>query len=308
MMDDTSNQFESHRRYLVSLAYRMMGSIVESEDVVQDAYLRWHDADQQRIRHPRAYLSTVVTRLCLDRLRESRRSRESYVGPWLPEPLAQEMSDSDGSSAELVEDISFALMLALERLSPLERAAFLLHDVFDLDFDQVALTLDRSPAACRQLASRARAHVRSERPRFTVSPEHRDRIAEAFFGAARSGDTEALRALLADSATFHSDGGGRRSAARKPIVGRERVARVLWGIARRVAWAGPVWSESLSINGMPGTLSVERDGTLQTTAIEIVGDAVSGIYVVRNPDKLSHLISRVPEELRTSVASETNAH
>lgn len=304
MTDDPAKAFEPHRRRLLALAYRMTGSVAEAEDAVQDAYLKWHGTNREAIRDVRAYLSTVVTRLCLDRLRQSRRARESYVGPWLPEPLAGEAVNQGESDEELADDVSVALMLALERLSPLERAAFLLHDVFELDFREVASTLNRSTTACRQLASRARARVQAGRPRFAVPAEQRDQVADAFFGAARSGDTERLRTLLAEGVVFHGDGGGRKAAALKPIPGTERVARFFWAIARRVSWAGPLWSERLQINGMPGRLSVERDGTLQTMTLEIVDGRIEAIYVVRNPDKLSHLIPRVPDEIRASLTGE----
>lgn len=301
-MDDPAKAFEPHRHRLLGLAYRMTGSVAEAEDAVQDAYLKWHGTDREAIRDTRAYLTTVVTRLCLDRLRERRRSRESYVGPWLPEPLPGATGNQGEADEELADDVSFALMLALERLSPLERAAFLLHDVFELDFRDVASALDRSATACRRLASRARAHVQAGRPRFSVSPQHRDQVVDAFLGAARSGDTETLRALLAEDVVFHSDGGGRKVAALKPIPGAERVARLLWAIARRASWAGPLWSEQLALNGMPGSLSVERDGTLQSMALAIVDGRIEAIYVVRNPDKLAHLIPRLPEGIRASLA------
>src|SRR6516162_2956032 len=196
--------FEAHRRALTGLAYRMLGSRAEAEDVVQDAYLRWHEADQDAIEEPRRYLGTIVTRLCLDRMKSARARREVYVGQWLPEPVVDEALDTD-AAGDLAHDLSVALMLVLERLSPLERASFLLHDVFGLDFTDVGRALGRGEAACRQLAARARAHIEEGRPRFAASREEGDRLAAAFVAAAQSGDTAMLTKLLAHDAVLYSD-------------------------------------------------------------------------------------------------------
>src|SRR3954454_5899397 len=196
-MDDRAvDAFEAHRGHLLGLAYRMLGSVAEAEDVVQEAYLRWHEANTDGVSDPRAYLARVVTRLGLDHLKSARVRREHYVGPWLPEPVVDADALSAGTASEYADDVTVALLLALERLSPLERAAFLLHDVFDLDFAEVARTLGRSEAACRQLASRARTHLREARPRFTAPPEAGERLAGAFLRAARSGEVTALAQLL----------------------------------------------------------------------------------------------------------------
>jgi RNA polymerase sigma-70 factor (ECF subfamily) len=212
--------FEAHRPALIGLAYRMLGSRAEAEDVVQDAYLRWHAADRAAIAEPRRYLGTVVARLCLDRMKSVEARREIYVGQWLPE------SFDDGSAGELAHDISAALLLLLERLSPLERASFLLHDVFGLDFAEVARTLGRNEAACRQIAARARTHIEAGRPRFAPSPEE-GRLAAAFQAAAASGDAKALVRLLADDAVLYADGGGKRVAALNPIRGADKIAALL---------------------------------------------------------------------------------
>jgi RNA polymerase sigma-70 factor (ECF subfamily) len=232
-MDDRSDQFETHRAHLVGLAYRMLGSVAEAEDAVQDAYLRWHGADRGNVNNPRAFLSKVVTRLCLDRMKSARQRREVYVGPWLPEPLVQDADFVSNPVEHVADDISFALMLALERLSPLERAAFILHDIFELEFDEIATALYRSEATCRQLVRRARAHVAAERPRFTVTPAEGANIAEAFFKASRSGDTAALRDLLADTVLLHTDGGGRKPAALNVIFGAHKVGRYFGGLFRK---------------------------------------------------------------------------
>ena len=291
--DGTAQDFELHRRRLTGLAYRMLGSVAEAEDVVQDAWLRWHQAEREAVRDPGAFLHRIVTRLCLDRLKSARARRETYVGPWLPEPVldAEALAGSGGPGAEeWAGDLSFALLLALERLSPLERAAFLLRDVFDLDFTEVATTLGRGEAACRQLAARARAHLREARQRFTAPPEAGERLAAAFLQAARSGDVAALARLLAEDAVLYTDGGGRKRAALNPIRGRERIARFYAGLARKGATARVTAVRPARINGLPGYLALEADGSLQTVAIEAGEGGITAIYIVGNPDKLGHLM------------------
>ncbi|WMT90608.1 sigma-70 family RNA polymerase sigma factor [Pelagibacterium sp. H642] len=279
-----AESFSPLRPKLIRIAYRMLGSVAEAEDVVQDAFVRWMAVDQSTVRDAEAFLRRIVTRLSLDVLKSARRQRETYVGPWLPEPVV-------GPELDEVDDVTLPLMMALERLTPLERAAFLLHDVFGIGFDEVARTIGRDPAACRQLASRARAHVRAERPRFEVTRERGFEIAQAFFAASREGDMGRLRTLLADDVTVYSDGGGKRSAAAAPIVGIEDVVRVHAGLADFFARDNNM-SKLVRydvINGLPGFLTIESDGTVQTTALEIVDGKVVGIYIVRNPDKLRHL-------------------
>lgn len=283
--------FEAHRRYLTGLAYRMLGSVAEAEDVVQDAYLRWHAADRDSVGEVRGFLARIVTRLCLDHLKSARVQRERYVGPWLPEPVLDDEPFAAGTEDD-AWDLSMTLMLALERLSPLERAAFLLHDVFDVDFAEVAEALGRSETACRQLASRARAHVRQSRPRFAVSPAEGVRLAQAFLTAARTGDAEALTRILAEDAVVHSDGGGKHPAALRPILGRDKVTRFLVGLSRKVGRLGAFEYTPARINGQPGFLVKEPDGSLQTLALEIRDGQVAAIYVVSNPDKLRHLAPR----------------
>jgi RNA polymerase sigma-70 factor (ECF subfamily) len=281
---DAADSFEPLRPKLVRIAYRMLGSAAEAEDVVQDAFLRWLDADRSDVREPEAFLRRVVTRLCLDVLKSARRRRETYIGPWLPEPVVE-------TEADEMEDVTLPLMLALERLSPLERAAFLLHDVFGLGFDEVAETIGRDPAACRQLAGRARVHIRADRPRFDVPKERGRQLAEAFFSASRGGEMGTLRSLLAADVTMHSDGGGKRPAAMVPIIGIEDVMQVHQTLARVFADHGSRLIRYGFINGLPGFVTVESDDMLQTTALEIIGGKIVGIYMVRNPDKLRHLES-----------------
>jgi RNA polymerase sigma-70 factor (ECF subfamily) len=291
--DGPALAFEPHRARLTGLAYRMLGSVAEAEDAVQDAYLRWHDADHTAVRDAGRYLYRLVTRLCLDRLKSARARRETYVGPWLPEPVLDAAALAAPREGEFSADLSFALMLALERLSPLERAAFLLHDVFDVDFAEVAATIGRSEAACRQLAARARAHVRAARPRFTVSPAEAEAMLAAFLRAAQEGDATALRGLLAEDAVLHTDGGGQRRAALNVIVGRERVVRLFAGLARKPRLARRLIG-MVEINGLPGALIAEADASLQAVALEFDGGRIGAIYVVGNPDKLRHLHARPP--------------
>jgi RNA polymerase sigma-70 factor (ECF subfamily) len=284
-VEDPACAFERSRRDLLRLAYRMLGSVSEAEDVVQEAYLRWHGARREQVADSRAFLSRTVARLCLDYLRSARVRRESYVGPWLPEPW---LAAGEGETAA-ADELTYSLMLALERLSPLERAAFLLHDVFDLDFGQVAGTLGRSETACRQLAARARRHLRASSPRFEVPPEEGQAIAKAFFEASRSGDVARLKELLAETAIVVTDGGGRRSAALNPVLGRDRVIRLFLGLARKAGYSRPPVLRAGVMDGLPSFITVERGGILQTTSIEIDGGLISAVYIVRNPDKLAHL-------------------
>jgi len=275
-----------HRGRLLGLAYRMLGSRSDAEDVVQDAYLRF--AGAQDVHNAEAFLVTVVTRLCLDRLKSARAQREVYVGPWLPEPVF----DADGLSAdaatELADDLSFALLLALDRLSPLERAAFLLHDVFDTPFPEIAAMLDRTEASCRQLASRARRAVRDDRPVPAKAPDNHARLLQAFGEAVASGNVARLAELLRTDAVALTDGGGRKTAARNPIVGADKIARFFIGLAAKNA-GHDIRVEPAMINGAIGAL-LYLDGELDhTMSMAISGEKIAAIYIVRNPDKLRHL-------------------
>jgi RNA polymerase sigma-70 factor (ECF subfamily) len=284
--------FETHRRYLTGLAYRMLGSLVEAEDIVQEAYLRWYDADHPAIENVRAFLSRIVTRLCLDHLKSARVRREKYVGPWLPDPVLDDEALAADSASDLAHNVSVAFMLTLERLSPLERAAFLLHDVFDVDFAQVARTLGRTETACRQLAARARSHIRESRPRFEASKETGVKLAEAFLNAARTGDAQVLARLLAEDAMMQSDGGGKRLAALRPIIGRDKIARFFIGVARKGSLLWGYNDTPAQINGQPGFIITEPDGHVSTMAFDIRDGVITSIYIVRNPEKLCHVSSQ----------------
>ncbi|RNF33286.1 sigma-70 family RNA polymerase sigma factor [Paracoccus methylarcula] len=277
---DAAASFDPLRPRLMRVAYRMLGSVADAEDMMQEAFIRWMKVDRSEVREPEAYLRRMVTRLCLDQLKSARRQRETYIGPWLPDPVLDEEEE---------EDVTLPLMLALERLSPLERAAFLLHDVFGLDFGEVAITVKREPAACRQLAVRARAHVRKARSRFQVEKQRGLELAEAFFTASRSGDMTALRSMLAADVSIHADGGGKRPAAAEPIIGFDAVVKAHEYLATLFRTNGSTLVRSAFVNGLPGFVTLEADGELQTTALEIEDGKVTAIYVVRNPDKLRHL-------------------
>jgi RNA polymerase sigma-70 factor, ECF subfamily len=279
--DSATSTFDPLRPRLLRIAYRMLGSGAEAEDVVQEAYLRWHQTDRACVRDAGAVLVRTVTRLCLDVLKSARVRREQYMGTWLPEPIVEPMEG---------DDLTLTLMMALERLSPLERAAFLLHDVFGMDFDAVGRAIGRDPAACRQLASRARGHVREARPRFPVTEDQGRELASAFFTATRSGDLGALQALLAQDVVMYSDGGGKAKAALNPIYGREKNLRFVAGLVQRT---GPDASRLVyegMIDGLPGFVTVEADGVWQTTALAIEEGRIVTIYVTRNPDKLRAIL------------------
>ena len=298
-MTNPADTFEPYRRRLLGLAYRMLGSMADAEDAVQEAYVRWHRADRDSVSDARAFLLTITSRICLDMLTSARARREEYVGPWLPEPVLDPTALAPDSRTELAEDLSIALLLTLDRLSPLERAAFLLHDVFDFSFSEVASALDRSEPACRQLAARARAHVRASRPRATVPPARSGRIdakhaqlLSAFVAATQSGDLDALTRLLASDVRVVTDGGGKVAAALNVIDGADRVARFLVEVTRKrpgAWWRDDFTLRFATINGLPGVIVDSPQGPVQTAAFEIDGDVIRALYVVRNLDKLRHL-------------------
>jgi RNA polymerase sigma-70 factor, ECF subfamily len=287
-----------HARGLRALAYRMLGSRTEAEDIVQEAWLDWAQVDESTIQHPGAYLSRLVINLCLDKLGSAAARRERYVGVWLPEPLLNEESNwSPGpeAQAEYAQDVSVAFMLALERLSPLERAAFLLHDVFDLDFDEIGRRLERNPAACRQLAGRARNHVKAHYARREVLEEERERLYAAFSEAVRNRDVDALAKVLTDDAVMLADGGGKARALPRPLRGAMRIAKTLIGYAR---WeSSRAWRlTALRINGLPGCAIVD-DATGQLVQIIALAPSVTepgriaALYFHLNPDKLQGVLA-----------------
>jgi RNA polymerase sigma-70 factor (ECF subfamily) len=236
--------------------------------------------DRSAVSQPEAFLRRTVTRLCLDQLKSARHQRETYVGTWLPDPVVED---------DEVEDVTLPLMLVLERLSPLERAAFLLHDVFGIEFEEVAAAIQRDPAACRQLAARARTHVRESKPRFKVEKKRGLELAEAFFTASRQGDLKALGAMLTADVSVHADGGGKRPAFAQPILGYEAVMQLHEKLAGVFRSQPSTLVRVAFVNGLPGFITVEADGEIQTTALDIEGGKIEAIYVMRNPEKLRHL-------------------
>jgi RNA polymerase sigma-70 factor (ECF subfamily) len=283
--DALAAEFDALRPQLTRVAYGMLGSLAEAEDIVQESWLRLGRADRAAIDDLRAWLTTVVGRLALDALGSARARRESYVGEWLPEPLVEE----DGDEPTLDEAVSTALLVVLERLSPAERTAFLLHDVFDLPFEKVATVVGRSPAAVRQLAARARSHVEAGQPRFPPGAEEEAQIVGAFAVAWQEGDHEALLAVLDPDAVMRADGGGKVPAAGKPLVGADRIVRVLLGLARAAARQGVEPEGRLArVNGATGLIIRER-GATNVYSLTIDAGRITAIDVVRNPDKLRHV-------------------
>jgi len=287
-----------HARSLRALAYRMLGSRTEAEDIVQEAWLRWAQVDESTVQHAGAYLSRLVTNLCLDKLDSAAAKRERYVGVWLPEPLLNEegaWSPGPEVQAEFAQDVSVAFMLALERLSPLERATFLLHDVFDLDFDEIGRRLERSPTACRQLASRARSHVKADYACREVEQEERERLFNAFSEAVRNVDVNALAKVLTEDAVMLADGGGKVSAVSHPLQGGALIAKTFIGFARLPA--SRAWRlEPARINGLPGCLIFDDTTGQLVQTIALAPSAtepgrIGALYIQRNPDKLQGVLA-----------------
>lgn len=286
-MAGPANEFERHRPRLRGLAYRMLGSVADAEDVLQDAYLRWHGA--RGVREPVAWLTTAVTRLCIDWLRARETRQQTYVGPWLPEPWVGNPSEPPDRRQDRADDLSVAFLLMLERLAPEERAALLLHDVFDIGYPDIATTLDKTEAACRQLVYRARERVRTDRPRFTVSDSERRALLDRFLAAVRAGDERQVLALLAPEATLTSDGGGKTWAALNVIRGAAKVARLLLAVARK---APPgIEDRRAWVNGEPAAVIWLASRPHATLSVDVDDGRITAIYQVMNPDKLGGLVA-----------------
>ena len=287
--DTRTAVFEQLRRRLFGIAYRMIGTAADAEDIVQEAYLRWHQADTTEIRSSEAWLVSVVTRLSIDKLRKVSVEREKYIGPWLPEPLIASTSPTPEQELEKASKLSMAYMVLLERLTPIERAAFLLHDVFDCAYPMIADILRKSEAACRQVVHRARERVRSERSRFKATDEARRSLISQFMAAADAGDEVTLLSLFAKDATLTSDGGGVVPAARRVVHGRSRIARLYLLLATKLGTR--LRNEIVMINGEPG-LAMYLDGApLAAVSFEVDGDSITALYTVLNPPKLRGLSS-----------------
>ena len=280
--------FEQHRGLLFSIAYRMLGSVADAEDTLQDAFIRWQRASDADIRSPKAFLVTIVSRLCINYLESARVRREEYVGEWLPEPLVTEPGSTASEIVAVDESVSMALLLLLERLTPVERAVFLLREIFDYTHAEIAEALGLSEPNCRQLLRRARQHVRTARPRFKASAgEHVD-LLERFYQAAASGDMDRLLALLSSDVVFHSDGGGKAPALPKPIYGPDKVARAVVHGLRRFLSQNAL-QRIVQINGEPGVVSYLNGRPHSVFTLEASAGRIQAIYIVTNPEKLSHL-------------------
>jgi RNA polymerase sigma-70 factor (ECF subfamily) len=271
---------------MFGIAYRMLGTVQDAEDAVQEAMLRWQQADTVQIREPEAWLVSVVTRLSIDRLRHAAVERETYPGPWLPEPVADDRWSHD-RHAELASDLSMAFLVLLERLAPEERAAFLLREVFDADYDEIARTLEKSPAAVRQTVHRARERIRSDRARFSAPADAKERLFKRFVAALESDDKAELLAVLADDVTWTSDGGGKASAARRIVEGSDRIARLLLGVEAK--GAHPFVYRLETLNGEPALISYYNGNVFAATFCQTDGERITALYRVMNPDKLTQV-------------------
>ena len=291
-MTARTEDFERHRSLLFSIAYRMLGSVTDAEDIVQEAYLRWQEVPEAEVRSPRSYLSAVVSRLSIDRLRSAQAKREEYVGPWLPEPLLSEQAEEVAVPDEFDESLSMAFLVLLESLNPVERAVFLLREFFDYDYAEISRLIGKSEANCRQIARRARRSVAARRPRFERSPEQEERLTQQFLEACMSGDMEGLVGLLSEDVTLWSDGGGKVAAAPYSIHGPERVARFLLGVLRTVPpgfSARPAW-----VNGGPGIVGYVEGHPMSVVALEVADGRLRGVRIVVNPEKLRTIPPSLP--------------
>jgi RNA polymerase sigma-70 factor, ECF subfamily len=283
-MSDRVALFNQHRQRLYGIAYRMLGSRDDADDMVQEAYLRWHRTDLERVQTPQAWLVTIVTRLCIDRLRAARTERENYIGPWLPEPLEGCPVSPADAQTELASDLSVAFLTVLERLAPEERAAFLLHEVFDSEYAEIARILGKNEAACRQIVHRARERVRRDRPRFTVSETARTRLLQRFLAALHDEDKDSLLSLFAADATWTSDGGGKAKAARKVIRGAELITRFALGVWR--IFLSKMTHRLTTINGQAGLVTFSGKRPVCVITIDTDGVHILAAFAVLNPDKL----------------------
>ncbi|WP_407888570.1 RNA polymerase sigma-70 factor [Scytonema sp. NUACC26] len=276
--------FNQHRSLLFGIAYRMLGTVTDAEDMVQETFLRWQQTTETTVKSAKTYLSTIIIRLCIDRLRSSRVQREQYVGVWLPEPILTQHASDPASQVELADSLSMAFLVVLERLSPIERSVFLLREVFDYDYDDIAQMVGKSSANCRQILRRSRQHIATERPRFPVSHEQQEQITAKFLEASTQGNLQGLMALLAKDVTYWSDGGGRVAAALKPLQGAMKVARFLLVIHSK--WLSTPVAHIIEINGQPGVVTLIDSCIHSVTTFDILDGYIQSIYTMRNPEKL----------------------
>ncbi|GAB4135484.1 MAG: RNA polymerase sigma-70 factor [Planctomycetaceae bacterium] len=295
--------FETHRSVLFSLAYRMLGSVADAEDAVQETYVRWREQAGQKIQNLRSYLCTTLTRLCIDSLRSARMQRENYIGPWLPEPLHEEVMHSELSTPELAESLSMAFLIMLESLSPVERAVFLLREIFQFEFDEIACIVQKSAENCRQIASRARKRLSQRSSRFSANSDQARQLSQVFLQACYDGDLEKLTALLARDVTLYSDGGGKVPSALRPLQGASDVGRFLLGILQKAPVGISLHADS--VNGQPGFRAMLNGQLLSVLSLDIADGEILSVFIVNNPDKLRHLNAGIiSEKKREGVSHE----
>ncbi|MEO5958163.1 MAG: RNA polymerase sigma-70 factor [Opitutaceae bacterium] len=296
MTADRLKTFAEHRRHLFGVAYRMLGSVADAEDMTQEALVRWHRSGDAEIVSPKAWLTTVVTRLCINHLTSARVQRETYFGTWLPEPLVAEAAPTPDQDARLADSLSLAVLVLLESLAPPERAVFLLREVFDYEFSEIAEIAEivgKTEANCRQILVRAREQVAARRPRFESSPEKCEQVLPRFFRAAKGGDIPGLLAVVADDVTMTTDGGGHVRAVARPVVGADHVTRFVAGSIRKFVPEDREFRPA-QINGLPGLLGLEAGRVVQVLAFAITDDRIHAIYLINNPEKLRHLNLQAP--------------
>ncbi len=288
------DDFNLHRPLLFSIAYRMLGTVTDAEDMVQETFLRWQQTASETVRSAKTYLTTIITRLCIDHMRSARVQREQYVGTWLPEPMLTQPSDNSIDLMELADSLSIAFLAVLERLSPIERAVFLLRDVFEYDYEEIGQMVGKSPSNCRQILRRAKQHLAAERPRFPVSHQQQEQITTKFFDASTKGDLPGLLTLLAKDVTFWSDGGGKVVATLKPLHGAMKVARFLLAVQGK--WLATARSDLTKINGQSGIITRVGGEIHCAIVLEIADGYIQSIYSVRNPDKLKQIYKEISWE------------
>lgn len=286
-MSSADTLFEEHRPGLSRLAYRMLGSLSDADDVLQEAYLRWSRADRGEVESPRAYLSSIVTRLCIDRRQAIESRKVNYIGPWLPEPVVESADSDPGGRLEAAESVSMAFLVVLESLAPVERAAYLLRRVFDYGYGEIAAILDKSEPACRQLVSRAEGRILERRPRFEPDPGEVERLTGEFLRACSTGDLDGLMQLLAPDAVVLSDGGGKATAALAPIRGADRIARFFLGLMRKAP--REVEFKRVRVNGQPGLMAILGGQVVNVLTLDVADGRIASCFIVRNPDKLSRV-------------------
>jgi RNA polymerase sigma-70 factor (ECF subfamily) len=288
MVGNTLETFAELKHLLFSIAYRMLGSVMDAEDMVQETYIRWQNCKQEDIDSPRSWLSTVITRLCINYLKSARVQREMYVGPWLPEPLVADAGVSAMENSKLSDSLSLAFLVILENLTPTERAVFVLREVFSYEFAEIAPIVEKSEANCRQILARARRRVDERQPRFEAAPQDAENLINQFEHAIQTGDLDSLLAVLAKDVVFVSDGGGKARAVLRPISGADHVGRLLIGAAKKFGSKTQVLRHVI-INNLPGTISCDQGRILRVLCFGIRDNRICSIYVIANPDKLRHL-------------------